>query len=85
MSRAANQSTKYQAFLESYQRHSSAQTTSSHRQPRPHQANLTTSLPGRNHPYESTQYYAECPPIPELNWVINNYTLEIVQDLTGQP
>lgn len=45
----------------------------------------STSEPYSDHPLASTDYYKSNPPIPIWNIVIDNETLEIVEDHTGKP
>jgi hypothetical protein len=35
--------------------------------------------------YETTKEFNRQPPIPELNLIIDNATLEVIEDCTGQP
>lgn len=37
------------------------------------------------HPLADPLYFQKNPPIPEFNYIVDQNTLEIVQDLTGQP
>lgn len=37
------------------------------------------------HPYEEYEDFCENPPIPEFNYIIDNKTLKIIEDKTGQP
>jgi hypothetical protein len=41
--------------------------------------------PSEVHPYAETDYFEFNPPIPEFNYIIDPVTLEILEDLTGQP
>ena len=50
------------------------------------QTNTTTTTTQTNdHPYSETFSYDQNPPVPLFNYIIDPNTLEIIQDLTGQP
>ena len=42
-------------------------------------------VPSPVHPYAEQDYFKFRPPIPEFNYIIDPETLEILEDLTGQP
>lgn len=49
----------------------------------PEQKPIPTSDP--SHPWETYSSFHDNPPIPVFNYVIDNKTLKIIEDLTGKP
>lgn len=54
-------------------------TFTKHNMPKP------TSNVQLNHSWAELKNLKNSPPIPEFNYIIDNQSLEILQDLTGQP
>ena len=80
-----------ESFIKSYQTHTTPQKLS---QPHNNTNNKTKQTKDQKkekdqskitHPYDDVNYYNNHPPIPMFNYIIDNCTLNIIEDKTGQP